>query len=366
VQRTFAFLAILSTATIGSLQAQRVWQTEFGVQGGFTRLVNAGSGGNPTDAVSLPGFNLGNLVPSAAALYVTIPWTNTLAVESDISASQFSSGATVTVLTLGLRADYALTRDFYAAAGGALAYNNGLNENETQLGLQAAVGLRHGLTRSLTARIEARTTFFGKASNASARDVYSVLLGVSTSARGARLTRATGAQTSKRAWSAQLGIAGGYANVHLVGGPSLTALAFPVYGGALGPVLASEVTLPATIFAIIPIANRLAVEPGIDLHRFQENGRTDFTGNLSTRLDYAVHGGWYGALGGNLHYIKSTGAAAAARSGLNLGWGYRFPFVAAIGGRVEMNYTLFAKNRTLGTAATNIFGLLFGATMPLK
>ncbi|HLZ44998.1 MAG TPA: hypothetical protein VKQ05_04900 [Gemmatimonadales bacterium] len=365
MQRAFVLLAILATATTRA-QAQRSWQTEFGMQGGFTRLVDAGSRGGRTDALSLPGFNLGNLVPSAAGLYITIPWTRQLAIESDIAASQFSSGPTLTVLTLGLRGDYALTRELYGAAGGALAYNNGVGENETQLGVHGALGFRHRLTRSLNARLEARATVFRRASNAQPRDVYSVLFGVSTSAGGARGARAAGAPASRGAWTAGLGIAGGYANVHVVRGPSLTALAFPVYGGALGPVLATEVTMPATLFAIIPIANRIAIEPGVDIHRFQESGRTDFTGNLSARFDYAVHGGWYGALGGNLHYIKTTGASGGARSGVNLGWGYRFPFVAAIGGRVEMNYTLFAKNLTLGTAATNTFGLLFGATMPLK
>ena len=64
-----ALLAVLANRA----QAQKSWQTEFGIQGGFTRLVQAGAGADPTDAISLPGFNLGSLVPSAAGLYVTIP-----------------------------------------------------------------------------------------------------------------------------------------------------------------------------------------------------------------------------------------------------------------------------------------------------
>lgn len=366
MQRTFAMLALLAGVTT-SAQAQRSWQTEFGIQGGFTRLVSAGTGGDPTDAFSLPGFSLGNLVPSAAGLYVTIPWTEKLAVETDVAASQFSSGVTVTLLSLGIRGDYALTKNVYGAAGGALTYNNGLGANETQLGVQAALGYRFRLTRALNARLEARTTFFGKAENAGAIDAYSVLFGVSTvtSRGGARATRGAAA-TARRAWTTQLGIAGGYASVHLVNGASLTALAIPGYGGALGPVLTSEVTFPPTVFAIIPIGNKIAVEPGLDVHRFQESGQTDFSGNLSVRLDYAVHGGWYGAVGGNLHYIKSTGVNAATRTGLNLGWGYRFPLVAALGGRLEMNYTMFGKNTDLGLSPTNTFGVMFGATMPLK
>jgi len=366
VQKPFAVLAVLASLTT-TAAAQRSWQTEFGIQGGFTRIVPAGTGGNPTDAFSIPGFNLGNLVPSPTGLYFTIPWSQKLAVEGDVAASQFSAGATVTVLSLGVRADYALTRAIYGAAGGVVAYNNGLGANETQLGVQAGLGYRLRLSRTLNARLEARTTFLGKAQNAPARDLYSVLLGVSTVAGRARTAaRSAGGQPSRGAWTPQLGVAGGYASVHVVGGGSLTALAFPIYGGALGPVLATEVTLPPTIFAIIPLGNRVAIEPGLDIHRFQENGQTSFSGNVSARLDYAVHGGWYGAAGGNLHYVKSTGVDAATRTGANLAWGYRFPFVAALGGRVELNYTLFGPSSKLGTRATNTLGLLFGATMPLK
>lgn len=364
MRRTFAMLALAAGVTT-SAQAQRAWQTEFGIQGGYTRLVAAGTGGDPTDALSLPGFTLGTALPSAAGLYVIIPWSEKVAIETDLAASQFSSGTTVTLLSLGVRGDYALTRNVYAAAGGALTYNNGLT-NETQLGVQAAVGYRYRLTRALNGRLEARTAFFGKAENAQAIDVYSVLVGVSTVAGRGRAARSPAPAATRRAWTPQLGIAGGYADVHVVGLGSLTALAVPGYGGALGSILTSEVTLPPTVFAIIPIGTKIAVEPGLDIHRFQESGQTDFSGNLSVRLDYAVHGGWYGALGGNLHYIKSTGVNAATRAGLNLGWGYRFPLVAALGGRVELNYTMFRKNTDLGLAPTNTFGLMFGTTMPIR
>ncbi|HEV2669555.1 MAG TPA: hypothetical protein VGU74_00525 [Gemmatimonadales bacterium] len=361
-----AFLAGLSTTA----QAQKAWQTEFGIQGGFTRLVSAGSGAGPTDAISLPGFNLGNALPATAGVYAIIPWTQKLAVETDFAASQFSAGLTVTFLSLGVRGDYALTKNLYAAAGGALAYNNGL-ANETQLGVQGALGYRFGLTGALSGRFEGRTTFFGKASNAAPVDAYAFLFGVSTVTSRGGATRGS-APAAHRAWRTQLGIAGGYADAHLIGAASVTSLAFPGYGGALGNAfgsLASEfraVTLPPTVFAILPIGAKVAIEPGLDIHRLQSSGQTDFSGNLSVRLDYAVHGGWYGALGGNLHYIKTSGINAATRPGLNLGWGYRFPIVAALGGRVEANYTMFGENTDLGLPPTNIFGFMFGFAMPIK
>ena len=370
MRRTLVLLAIL-TGFVTTAEAQKSWQTEFGIQAGFTRLVAAGSGADPTDVISLPGLNLGNVLPSTAGLYAILPWTNKLAVETDIAASQFSSGVTVTFIGVGLRGDYALTKNVYVAAGGALAYNNGL-ANETQLGVQGALGYRFRLTRGLNARFEGRTTFYGQADNASPIDAYSVLFGVSTVTSRSSAPRSSAAAATHRAWRPQIGLAGGYADVHLIGAGSLTSLSFPGYGGGLGNALGGisslfrAVATPPTVFAIIPVGAKLALEPGLDIHRFQSSGQTDFSGNLSVRLDYAVHGGWYGALGGNLHYIKTSGVNAATRTGVNLGWGYRFPLVLGVGGRVEANYTMFGENTDLALPPTNVFGLMFGAAMPIK
>lgn len=370
MQRTFAILVLVAGFTTNA-QAQRSWQTEFGIQGGWTRVVFAGSRGDPTDVFSVPGFNLGTLVPTAAGLYAILPTSQKLAVEAEIAASQFSFGATISTLHLGLRGDYALTRRVYGAAGGTLTYINGL-ANETQLGLQAALGYRHPLSGRMNGRVEVRTTFAAKADNAPPMDTYSVLLGVSTATARSRTTRNASPAASRRAWTAQLGIAGGYANVHLIGTGSVTALAFPGYGAAFANTLGAlvpgfgAVTFPPTVFAIIPIADKVAIEPGLDMHRVQGSGQTNFSGNFSARVDYAVHGGWYGGLGGNLQYFQSTGVNAATRTGLNVGWGYRFLQTGALGGRVELNYTMFARNTDLGLDATNVLGLMLGVTMPLK
>ncbi|HEY3219484.1 MAG TPA: hypothetical protein VGJ80_02025 [Gemmatimonadales bacterium] len=341
------------------------------MQGGWTRVVFAGSGADPTDVVSIPGFNLGTLVPTDAGLYAIVPASEKLAVETDVAASQFSFGVSISVLHLGVRGNYALTPRVYGAAGATLTYINGV-ANETQLGLQAALGYRHPLSGRLNGRVEVRTTFAAKADNAPPMDTYSVLLGVSTATGRSRTTRNASTAASRRQWTAQLGIAGGYANVHLIGTGSVTVLAFPGYGGAFGNTFGGivpgfgAVTVPPTMFAIIPITDRVAIEPGLDMQRIQGSGQTSFSGNLSARLDYAVHGGWYGAVGGNLQYLKATGADAATRTGLNLGWGYRFLLTSALGSRVELNYTMFRRNTDLGFDPTNVLGLMFGVTMPLK
>jgi hypothetical protein len=373
VQRLLVVIALVA-GVVTTAPAQSFWHTEFGIQGGFARLVPAGTATDPTDAVSLPGFNLGNILPSTAGLFVIIPWSNKFAVETDVAASQLNlPGGTATFFGAGLRGNYAVMKHFYVAAGGALAYNNGV-ANEAQVGVQGALGYRFALGRTANARVEGSTTFYGKADNAGPADVYAVSVGISTVTSHGRGTgmHAAAPSATHPTWRWQIGIAGGYADVHLIGLGSVTSLSFPGYGGGVGNALAGmatvlhAVTLPPTMFAIIPVGSRMAIEPGLDMHRFQTGGQTDFSGNLSARFDYAVHGAWYGALGGNLHYIKSSGLNGTTRTGVNVAWGYRFPLVLGVGGRLEANYTWFGENTDLGLPPTNVFGLMFGAAMPLK
>ncbi|MFN2572434.1 MAG: hypothetical protein ABR537_12635 [Gemmatimonadales bacterium] len=364
MRRTFASLALLAIVAT-SAQAQRAWQTEIGLQGGFTREVAAGSGADPTDAISLPGFNLGPALPFASGVYAIIPWKNKIAVDFDLGVSQLTGGLTATLFQLGARGDYAVTDHVYGAAGGALGYISNSGISETQLGLQGALGYRLGLSNSLKGRVEFRATFWGNTENVGPIDTYSLLFGVATSthrsAAASRRPRVPGA------WVPTLGFSAGYSNIHAVGaGADLTVLAFPSFGGGLANVFGPVLVQPPTVFAILPIGNKIAIEPGVDINRSQAGGTTTFLGNFSARLDYAVAGRWYAAAGGNLNYIKTTGTDAATRTGANIAWGYRFPFPGALTGRVELNYTLFAKNTDVGLPPVNVLGLMLGLGMPLR
>lgn len=368
MQRTFALVAALSIVATGA-QAQRAWQTEVGVQGGYTRVVAAGLGADPTDLIGLPGFNLGPLIPSSPGVYAIIPWKDKIAVDLDFGVSQLNTGGTsLTLFQLDARGDYAVTKKVYAGAGGGIGYVETGGTSETQLGLQAAVGYRLGLSNSLKGNVEFRATFWGNTQNVGAIDTYALLFRVGAaphrSAAPARRASASNARTG--AWTPLLGVSAGYASIHAVGGGDVSAIAFPGYGAGLGNIVGTEITLPPTLFAILPIGKKIAIEPGVDLHRTQESGTTSFLGNLSGRLNYAVHGGWYGAAGVNLNYAKQSGASAATRTGANVAWGYRFPFWGTLGGRVELNYTMYKPNTDLATPATNIVGLMFGTTMSLK
>lgn len=362
MRNTFAVLALIAAAT-SPAPAQRAWQTEIGIQGGYTRLNVPGQGN--TDGIGIPGFNLGPALPFPTALYVVLPWMEKIALELNAAASQITGPIAATLLDVGLRGNYALASQLYVAAGGNVGYVNSGSAGitETQLAVQGGVGYRRRLSRVFNGRVEARATFWGKTENVPPRSSYSVLVGISTAtSRGAAAPRRA---ASNRAWRPQVGLSAGYANMHAVGDPNdLTLLAFPNFGGGVVGFGIAPVG-PPTLFAILPVGDKIAIEPGIDLNRFQENGATSFLGNLSARVNYALNGGWYAGLGGSLNYIKTTGTDGAI-AGLNTAVGYRFAISGPVGGRVELNYTMYGKNNDLGTVPVNVMGLMFGAMVPLK
>ena len=370
MQRTFAMLALLSAIATGA-RAQS-WHTEFGIQSGYTRLKAAGSGApDHIDVFGIPGFGVPGIIPAGPSLFVVLPWKNKFAVETSLSMRQGNDGllGDATSLNLGVRGDYAITPKIYGAAGGVLNWIETGGQHETQLGVSAAVGYRFGFVRGLRGRVEANVAFLGKSNLLSPVDIYSVQFGVSkqlgAGTGAARGRTAAPARASNRAWQPAFGVQGGYTRAHAVGGGNdLTALSIPGVGGAVS-VLGTPAG-PPVLFAIIPIGRKIAIEPGLDVSRIQTSGTTLFGGNLAARLNYAVSGGWYAAAGGNLLYLKVTGNGGESVTGMNLAWGYRFPFTSGLGGRVEMGYTMMRKNTNVGLPPTNTFALQFGATMPLR
>ena len=369
VTEELGYAALMAT----SAQAQRgSWQGEIGIQGGFSRVKPSGTGAHDQiDLFDVPGFSLAPLVPSYGALFAIIPWKDKIAIEPTLSFSQLSSGGTFTLAALGLRADYALTPKVYAAVGGTLGYVETSGQHESQLGVQAALGYRLRLTSGINGRVEANWQSTKKSNLVNPFNVYSVLFGMSARHSGAAAPRAA---RSASAWDRVIGMQGGYSRVHLVGGGAdITVLTFPGWGSGLAASpIGAVVAVAPTLYAIFPAGQKLAIEPGLDFHRSQAQGTTIFSANVSARLDYAVSGGWYGAVGGNLLYTKATPGffADPAKSsvsvpGVNVAWGYRFHLAGALGGRVEANYVILKQSADL-SQATNTFGLMFGASMPLR
>jgi len=370
VQRTFAILALLvSVAT--SAQAQRSWQSEIGIQGGFVRVKPAGTGrSDQIDIFAVPGANYVLGLLSQGTFYAIIPWSQKLAVEPSFVGTQLNGGGTNTTARLGLRANYAITQKFYVAAGGVLLYLHTPAQHSKTLGLQGAVGYRMHLTGPLNARVEANFSATKKTDQLNPFDSYGVLFGISTRLRGtaAPAPRRSGASASSRAWRMAIGIQGGYLSSHQVGGgQDVTGLSFPGLGGSLSGIGGGVLSGPPSMFVIFPIGSKTAIEGGLDLVRVQQAnlGQTGFSGNFSARLNYAVKHNWYAAAGGNLDYLRFTGSTGTI-TGANFAWGYRFGLGGNFGGRVELNYSLFGKNTDVGAAPQNVLGLMVGASMPLK
>ena len=368
MQRTFAVLALLvSVAT--SAQAQRSWQSEIGIQGGFVRVKPAGTGqSDQIDVFAVPGANYVLGLITQGTFYAIIPWSQKLAVEPSFVGTQLNGGGTNTTARLGLRADYAITPKFYAAAGGVLLYLHTPTQHSKTLGLQGAVGYRLHLTGPLNARVEANLTTTKRTNQLNPFIGYGLLFGVSTRLHGAPApATARRPAATNRAWRMAIGIQGGYLSSHQVGGGDVTGLSFPGLGGSLSGIGGGVLSGPPSMFVIFPIGSKTAIEGGVDLVRAQQVslGQTGFSGNFSARLNYAVKHNWYAAAGGNLNYLKSTGAKGSI-TGANFAWGYRFGLGGNFGGRVELNYSLFGKNTDVAAPPQNVLGLMVGASIPLK
>ncbi len=370
MRKRFALLG-LALCLVTSTQAQQAWQKEIGIQGGYASVSLAGSGGDPTNLLFVPGGTVLVPVLSYAPLYAIIPWKDKLALEPSLGYSALqSNNSAINTLRVGLRGDYAVTPKIYVALGGVFNMleqsGDTTSGTETQVGLQLGAGYRLHFTNRLNGRIEAQWVTTKKSDLIGPFNAYSVLVGMSARVGGgsaAPARRAAGA--AGRAWSSAIGVNSGVSRTHAVGGGNFITLSAPTVGGTLGSLGLPAPTMPG-LFAIFPIGNKTALEGGLDFAR-TKSGSADANSSamLGLRLNVAVSNNWYGAVGGNLHYIAPGAANSISILGGNLAWGYRFRLGGDLGGRVELNYLTFPHNDDL-QLATNTVGILFGATMPLK
>lgn len=373
MRKLSAGLLLAALATTSA--AAQSWHTAIGIQGGFSRLKFAGSGRNDAmDMFDIPGggFIFGGL--SYGSMYVILPVADKIALEPSFGASQTDlAGQGINVAHLGLRADYAFTRNIYAALGGEILYVGTNGPGTSHSGppaVTAAVGYRMALTGKLDARIEARVAASGKFNNTVGLrpvDVYGLLFGVSSSLENGR-GAARGARMSAGMWAPALGVSGGYYNAQLVGGPAITGFAVPGLGGSLAEQLGQPFPELPSFFAIIPVGNRLALEPAFNFNRMQTQGsgfQTTSVALIGLRANLAVGRTWYAALGPQANYFKTSGFKGAAQLGVTAAWGARFHIAGELGGRVETSYTMFAKHRILGLPPINILGVSAGVTMGL-
>lgn len=349
------------------LAAQRLWSAELGVRGGFARFKPAGTAAaDQSDLLDLPGFGSGY-----GSLFALIPAGARVAIEPSIGFTQASIGEqsfgiffSTSSVDLGLRGDYAVTANVFLALGGELVYTESSGQHDIQLGLQAAVGYRTPLSARLAARIEGQVTALarGGSANLQPANVYALLLGVSARTGGADVR-----PPSLGGWTPAIGVAAGYSRAHLVGdiAPGFPGVVDVTLLSLPGTPAAASFPAPPTMFVVVPLTGRLALEPGFDLHRTQISDTTTFTGTLAARLDVAFGAHWYAATGPVMQVVKNTGSSAFGIAGLGVAWGSRFHLTGDLDGRVELGYTMF-KERGGFPLATNVLGVTVGAMMPLR
>jgi len=358
-------LVVLALLTVTlSTAASQSWTSEVGIQGGYTRIKPAGtSTSDQIDLLGAPG-DLFGLAPTNASLFVILPATRQLAIETSFGALKgdaLSLFGNITFLTLGGRADVAIASNAYIAAGGTLNWAKINDRSDSRLGFQTAVGYRFRLRNGLQGRLEASALFMAKSDQLSPVNAYAVMLGISKSVhRGAVGSRSPEGRVSRQR---KLGIQGGYSHAHAVGGADANSFALPGMGATF--TLLSTPAGPPSIFAIFPITDRIDLEPGFDLHRLQSQGLTLFDANLSLRAIGALIGGVYAAAGGNLVFLKGSGTEAKTVPGGNLGVGYRFPITPTLGSRVELNYLMMQQDRDLGFPAINTVSVQVGVTLAM-
>lgn len=381
--RKLQLLALSSFLLAAPAAAQQNWDTEFGIQGGFSRfkLTGAPTGGSQIDVYSIPVSQIVSVYPTTNAAFAVFPMNEKIALEPGLSFVQqagLGGSAVANLATLSLRADYAITRQFYGALGLYSRYTSGglpPGYPHFQLGLEAAAGFRLHLGPQLNGRIEVQAITVKKSQPAPPFNVYSVLFGVSTplTERHAAAGRRGAAPARHGAWVPELGVSAGYTDAHIVGGPDVSVFSFP---GAGASSYAGIVAVPSapSLFAIFPLNDRLAAEVGLDAQNLRASTSTVASFQLAPRVDLAFGERWYGALGPQFHFVKNTsnGSAITGVTGISAAWGYRFHLSGALNGRVEASYGVNAK-RNHGAALgggrvppSSAFGVNFGMMMPLK
>lgn len=169
------------------------------------------------------------------------------------------------------------------------------------------------------------------------------------------------------AWQLAIGTSAGYADIHIVGvNGDITTFMFPAWGSSLGGFGTPIPTVPS-LYMTIPVGDKMALEPTLDMHRTQRNGPTTFFASaLGLRLDYAFGHGFYGAAGLNGLYSKATGQPGFGVLGVDFAGGYRFHFSGAWSGRFELSHNIMAKQQTFGLPPIDITALSFGAMVAVR
>lgn len=166
------------------LRAQRAWELEIGIRGGWSHLHLDQAGTNDIDFADVPGSgNVLNGLAGRAPLFAVIPVGGRFALSPELGIADLSAGfgGSNTSWETGVTLDYAFTGHLYAGAGATFSFiRAGASENAGG-GYQAKAGYRIPLGRALRLRVEAFFNGRPQGNLLPEQTLYGVSLGASAS-----------------------------------------------------------------------------------------------------------------------------------------------------------------------------------------
>ncbi|HET7025838.1 MAG TPA: hypothetical protein VFI39_11600 [Gemmatimonadales bacterium] len=186
---------------------------------------------------------------------------------------------------------------------------------------------------------------------------------VASPAAAQRRPASSRAGSSPAYWEMSLGMSGGYTNSYVPGQGTVYSFSAPFIGSSAVLTTLGIVT-PPSLFAIIPLSGRWAIEPALDYHSISVKNSSRFSSALlSARADYALGRIWYAAVGGQVSYLDGSGVSGEMRAGATLGVGARVRVTSGLAGRLEMNYGFL--HHSTSVLSQQSLSFLVGLVLPI-
>jgi hypothetical protein len=360
-------LALLVGAAAPVAAQSMPWKAEVGIRLNYTKTTINGTDITTAGMPSNGFLSLGGV----AGLYGVIPVNDKFAIEPAVGMYDVDFGGTpVTQGDMAVRVLYSVAGPFYVAAGPTLSFARISGTQSSVWGVQGAAGYRRHLSGALSGRAEVYVQKDGKSSLVSDEKPSSwgllVSLGITP---GAPMNRGGSAT---RLWTPMIGIQGGYSHLTITnGGTDVSSFSVPgssnmvLIAGSEAPLLAV-----APIFAVIPIGERIAVEPSLaySSYKIEGSGNGHALG-LGVRANYAFNRTLYAGLSYDMtSYGGGSGSqldGLDATTGAGVQAGVRFPLVSGFTGRTEISYRKLSADDTFIGDHT-ITTLSFALMAPLK
>lgn len=368
--RKLGLTLVLVSGAVAPLAAQRLWQPEIGLRATFMRLDDPNSDAY-VDLIDVPGVGgLGAAAVNPSTLYGIIPIGDRIAIQPTFGLYNFSygfafGGIVVTTVSAGVRVNVALSQDFYAAVGPNAYIVKASGQEDTQGALEGALGYRGTVGAHFKSSVELFYERREESEQTMALNAYGLRVGMGYSfggEAGERRASAGPALSSDRMWTPSIALQGGWSLVSIPGQVDYTTLALPFAGQNVGLIAAPG---PNALSVLLPVGERLAVEPTFDFHTYKlKDGDRLTSYQFGARMNYAFSRAAFGAVGLEYSGISSDGVDDGSRFGALMAAGFRFPLGAGLSGRTELDFRIF--DASDASPSGQVTSFVFGVLVPVN